>query len=137
MRNLSGKLVTLVKHTIKVTDTVPFKERYRRITPNQFEEVRKHLKEMLGVAAVLVRKKDGSLGFCIDIRKVNARMVKDPYALQRIDDTLNRLNGTVLFSALYLKSGYLQVELDEQSTPLTTFMVGPIGSSECKRMPLG
>ena len=70
----------LVKHSIKLTDETPFKEPYRRIPPGLFEEVRMHLKEMLDSGAiresespyssnvVLVRKKDGSLRFCIDFR---------------------------------------------------------------------
>ena len=82
-----------VKHKIKVTDLVPFKQRYRHIPPNQFQEVKKHLEEMLKVGAilksvslwvspvVLVRKKDGSLYFCIDLQKLNARPVKDAYSL--------------------------------------------------------
>ena len=72
-----------VKHKIKVTDPLPFKQRYRRIPPNQFQEVKKHLEDMLKVRAihksvspwaspvVLVRKKDGSLRFCIDLIKLN------------------------------------------------------------------
>ena len=35
---------SLVKHSIKIVDLKPFKERYRCIPPHQFEEVRKHLK---------------------------------------------------------------------------------------------
>ena len=66
------------KHTIKVTDDTPFKERFRWIPPPMVEEVRNHLREMLESGAirpsqsawcnavVLVRKKDGSLRFCID-----------------------------------------------------------------------
>ena len=61
----------IVKHVIKVNNPVPFKERYRRIPPHQYEEVRKHLKEMEEIGAirrsnspwaspvVLVRKKTG------------------------------------------------------------------------------
>ena len=68
-----------VKHTIKLDDYMPFKERYRCIPPHQYEEVKQHLKEMLEIGAiseskspwasvvVLVRKKDGSLRFCIDL----------------------------------------------------------------------
>ena len=63
----------LIKHEIKLLDDKPFKERYWRIPPQQFEEVRKHLEEMVNIGAiqksqspwasaiVLVRKKDGSL----------------------------------------------------------------------------
>ena len=58
-----------VKHSIKLIDNTPFKERYRRIPPHQYEEVKQHLKEMLEIgtiseskspwasAVVLVRKK--------------------------------------------------------------------------------
>ena len=43
---------SIVKHTIKPTDYTPFKERYHRIPPYQFEKVRKHLQEMLKIGAV-------------------------------------------------------------------------------------
>ena len=36
----------LVKHKIKLDNYVPFKERYRRIPPHQYDEVKKHLTEM-------------------------------------------------------------------------------------------
>ena len=41
-----------MKHTIKLTDYTPFKERYHRIPLHQFEEVRKHLEEMLEIGAI-------------------------------------------------------------------------------------
>ena len=68
-----------VKHSIKFDDYTPFKERYRHIPPHQYEAVKQHLKEMLEIGAIsksksswaaavaLVRKKDGSLRFCIDL----------------------------------------------------------------------
>ena len=46
-----GKTTT-VKHTIKLTAYTPFKERYCRIPPHQFEEVRKCLEEMLEIGAI-------------------------------------------------------------------------------------
>ena len=66
------------EHTIRVTDDTPFKERFRWIPPPMVEEVRNHLRQMLESGAIspsqsawcnsvmLVRKKDGSLHFCID-----------------------------------------------------------------------
>ena len=86
---------------------------------------------------VLVKKKDGSLRFCIDLRKLNARMIKDAYSLPRIEESLDCLNGAKIFTSLDLKSGYWQVELDDESIPLTAFTVGPLGFYECVRMPFG
>ena len=42
---------SLVQHNIKLDDETPFKERYRRIPPHQYEEIRKHLQEMLNIGA--------------------------------------------------------------------------------------
>ena len=140
---------TKVKHKIKLNDYTPFKERYRRVPPLLYEEVRKHLKEMVEIGAirksnspwasavVLVRKKDGSLRFCIDLRHLNNRTIKDAYCLPRIEETLDCLNGAKIFTSLNLKSEYWQVEMEEESKPLTAFTVGPLGFFECKRMPFG
>ena len=43
---------SLVQHEIKLSNNIPFKERYRRIPPHQYEEVRKHLQEMLDIGAI-------------------------------------------------------------------------------------
>ena len=42
----------VVKHEIKLSNPVPFKDRYRQIPPHQYEEVRKHLSEMVRVGAI-------------------------------------------------------------------------------------
>ena len=41
------------------------------------------------------------------------------------------------FSTLDLKSGYWQVELEEEAKPLTAFTVGPLAFWECEHMPFG
>ena len=87
-------------------------------------------------AVVLVRKKDGGLRLCIELHKLN-HTVKDGYALPRTEDTLDCLHGAVWFSTLDLKSGYWQVELEEEAKPLTAFTMCPPGFWECERMPFG
>ena len=42
----------ILKNNIKLTDKQPFKERYRRIPPHLFEEVKQHLQEMVEVEAI-------------------------------------------------------------------------------------
>ena len=139
----------LIKHHIKLSDYTPFKQPYRRIPPHFYEEVRALLKEMIQLGAirksqspwcspiVLVRKKDGKLRFCIDLRKLNMRTIKDNYSLPKIDHHLEQLIGAEWFSTLDLKAGYWQVELDEKSKELTAFTCGPLGFFECECMPFG
>ena len=132
---------------MKLNNYTPFKERYRQILPNLFKEVKNNLKEMIQVGAircsnspwasavVLDRKTNGSLCFCIDLKRLNARMIKDAYSLHHIDETLDCLGGAMIFTSLDFKSGYWQVETDEESKALTAFMVSPLGFCECERMP--
>ena len=80
-----------MEHVIKLMKDEPFKKRFRYIAPPLLDEVRQHIQEMLDSGAirpsqlpwcnavVLVRKKDGSLWFCIDFHHLNAQTKKDAY----------------------------------------------------------
>ena len=139
----------IVEHEIKLTDETPFKESYRRIPPAMYEGVRQHLREMLDAGAirpynspfssnvVLVRKKDGSLRFCIYFRKLNSRTIRNAYMLPRIDSTMDTLIGAKYFSKLDLRSGYWQVEMSEKDKETTAFSIGNLGFYECNRMAFG
>ena len=139
----------LVKHRIELTDPIPFKESYRRIPPQMYDEVKTHIQEMLDLGAirhsnspwssaiVLVRKKEGRLRFCIDLRKLNNRTVKDAYSLPRIETLLDTFLGSTIFTTLDLKAGYWQVEMAEECKAFTAFTCGPLGFYECETMPFG
>ena len=113
------------------------------------DEVRSHLQEMLdsGVIqeskspfsspAVFVRKRDGSLRFVIDFRRLNEKTVPDAHYLPRIDDTFDRLAGSSWFSTLDLKAGYWQVEMEPDDRKFTAFTAGTLGFFEFVRMPMG
>ena len=76
---------------------------------------------------ILVRKKNGKLHFCIDLRKLNSLMVKDAVSIPQNQETLDCLPAAVWFTLLDLKSRYWQAELGKASKALTVFTVGPLG----------
>jgi len=73
---------------------------------------------------VLVKKKDSSIRFCVDFRKLNAITKKDSYPIPRIDDLLDHLAGNSWFSSLDLKSGYWQVRIRPEDREKTAFSIG-------------
>ena len=137
------------KIVLKDPDTPPFKERFCRIPPPQLDEVREHLKLMLDAgmirpsnspwfnAVVLVRKKDGSLHFCIDFRKLNSLTVKDSHPLPCICETLESLAGAAHYSTFDMNSGFWQVPMSSESKQYTAFTLGSMGLYECESMPFG
>ena len=140
---------TAVKHRIDLTDEVPFKQRHRRIPPALFDEVRTHLQQLLAAGiirrshspwssnVVLVRKKDNKLRMCVDYRQLNSKTIKDSYALPRSEEILDALGGNNYYTVLDMKSGYLQVDVEESHKPRTAFTVGPLGFFEFNRLPFG
>ena len=71
------------------------------------------------------------------MRKLNNQTIKDAQSLPRIEDSLDCLDGATIFTSLDLQLGYWQVEMTEDSRPLTAFTVGPLGFYEYVRMPFG
>ena len=117
--------------------------------PHMYIGMNAHLWKMLDICAiwkshspwastiVLVWKKDGSLRFYINLRKLNNQTVKNTYLLPHIDETLDSIWGSQWFSSLDLKSEYWQVKMDKESKSPTMFTMGLLGFYECNRMPLG
>ena len=137
-----------VQHAIHTSSSLPIRQHPRRTPPAQRTVVKELIKEMMdndiiqptksGWASpiVLAKKKDGSVRFCVDYRKLNEVTRKDAYPLPRIDDTLEMLSESQLFSTLDLASGYWQVELEEEDRAKTAFCTNE-GLFEFKVMPFG
>ncbi|VDI64392.1 Hypothetical predicted protein [Mytilus galloprovincialis] len=106
-----------IKHRIHTGDATPVKHRLRR-TPLKFEgEEQKHLQDMLdkgviqpsisdwAACPVLVRKKDGSIRYCLDYRGLNKATTKDLFPIAKIETCLDTLRGSQYMSKIVNKDG--------------------------------
>ena len=89
----------------------------------QQEEIRKQVNDLLDRGliqpssspycslAILSMKKDNSFRMCVDYRALNKITIKNRFPIPCIDDILDCLEGSTVFSWIDLKSGYHQVHI--------------------------
>ena len=100
---------TFVKHSINLTNEIPFKQQHRHIPPAMIDEVRAHLEQLatsgiirelyspLTSNVVLVRKCDGSLCMCVNYRQLNKMTIRGSYALLWAEELLDTLQSILPF----------------------------------------
>ena len=81
-------------------------------------------------------KKDGSVRFCIDFRKLNKVTEFDAETMPNMEEIINRMSGHKYFTKMDLSKGYGQVGLTERAKPLTAFET-PRGLFQFRTMPFG
>ena len=137
-----------LKHSINTGTADPVTSGVRRTPMGLEKEEQEQLRKMSGMgviqpsssdwssAPVMVKKKDGSIRYCIDFRKLNEVTVKDQFPLPLITECIDSLAGTAFFSALDLSWGYWQIELSPEDRHKTAFTTKH-GLFEHTRMPFG
>ena len=138
----------VLQHEIITDGASPIRQEFRRLSPEKRAEMRMMLNDMLkkniispskspwAAPIVLVKKRDGTCRFCIDYHQVNGVTRKDAYPLPRVDDILETLAGSQLFSTLDLASGYWQVEVKPEDREKTAFVTSE-GLYEFNVLPFG
>jgi len=103
------------------------------MAPTELAELKKQIEELLekqfirpsaspwGTPVLLVKKNDGSSRLCWDYRQLNKLTVKNKYPLPRIDDLLDQLKATMVFSKIDLRSGYHQILVKSEDVQKTAF----------------
>ena len=73
---------------------------------------------------------------CLDPKDLNKNTKREHYVTRTIDEILPKLHGKKYFSVIDTKKGYWHVELDDESSLLTTFNT-PFGRYKFNRLPFG
>ncbi|CAM4537442.1 unnamed protein product [Lepidochelys kempii] len=119
-----------------------------RVTGKTAQDLEREVSDMLALGAiqpssstwalpvVLVPKKDGSIQFCVDYRKLNAITVSDAYPMPRPDELLDKLWGARYLTIMDLTKGYWQVPLDADAQLKLAFITH-LGLYEFLTLPFG
>ena len=122
----------------------------RRIAIPLLPKVKEELQQMtkLGVISkvteptewcagmVVVPKPGGKVRICVDLTKLNANVCWERHILPSVESTLAQLGGAKHFSKLDANSGFWQIEMNPESSKLTTFITS-FGRYKFNRLPFG
>ena len=124
---------SFIQHRVEIHPGVTVRSRPYRLPEHKRKVVQAELKAMVEMGVieesnsawcspiVLVGKKDGSIWFCVDYRKVNEVSRFDAYPMPRVDELLDRLGTARFFTTLDLTKGYWQIPLSPESKEKTAF----------------
>ena len=142
---MKGKVAIRLKDDVKPVihppRTVPIalKEKLR-VELNRMEELGVIAKQVEPTewvnSLVTVVKPNQDLRVCIDPKDLNEAICREHYPMNTIEKVSSNLSGAKLFTVFDARSGYWQLELDEESSHYCT-MNTPFGRYRFLRAPFG
>ena len=130
-----SKPVILPARKVPVSVREKFKEELRRLESLNVIAPVDQPTEWVSQIVVAV-KKSGELRVCIDPKPLNAALKREHYQIPVIDDLLPDLTDARVFTKVDLASAFWHLELDHESSMLTTFAT-PYGRYRWLRLPFG
>ena len=118
-----------------------------RTNPTEAKEIQQQVEELIGkgwvqdnmspcaMPVILVPKKDRSWRMCTDCRPINNITIKYRHPIPRLNDLLDELHGSQIFTKIDLKSGYNQIQIKSGYEWKTAFKT-KFGLCELLVMPL-
>lgn len=85
---------------------------------------------------VVAPKPSGEIRLCVDMRRANEAIIRERLPIPTVDEVLEELNGSTVFSKLDLRHGFHQVELHTDSRDITN-LVTHDGLFRYKRLSFG
>ena len=70
---------------------------------------------------VIAPKASGDIRLCVDMRRANQAIIRERLPVPTVDEVLESLNGSTVFSKVDLRWGFHQIELDADSRDITAF----------------
>jgi len=126
----------LYDHKIELTDEkMSFRSRLYHMSDYKLQKMKnyliKHLNKnfisfsLISYASLIlfIEKKDDSLRFCIDYRKLNALIKRNRYSLFLIDETLARIQGSKYLTRLNIIVVFNKLRMHSRSEDLTIFII--------------
>ncbi|GFV89508.1 hypothetical protein TNCV_4153231 [Trichonephila clavipes] len=139
---------TDLKMTILLSDDIPVSQRFRRLPFVQQKIVENLIQEWLNAniikpscsdyaaPIVLCKKKNGEHRLCVDYRNLNRKMIQDKFPLPLIEEVLDKLENSKVYTSLDLKNGFFHVPMDPNSAKYTSFVTHE-GQYEFLHVPFG
>ncbi len=128
-KDLEGTPPNIAQHHIELDTSIPLVHQIRyKLNPNSATIVKHDIDKLLVVGfikhveeatwllpIIIVFKKNRKLKICVDFRKLNVVIKKDPYPLPFTDEVINTIVGHEVYTFLDGFYGYHQISITSKN----------------------